>query len=189
MAKDRSDPKVQQLLKKLDSLYIEIKSDEHYEATPSLAYGYHDPFEIPIAPCEVCSFKPQVNCVTEAPAPKRWQCICECGRKPKSVRKKTWQAAIEWNWINLNSLNYRDLPLFGLANLDAEQAHQRLVGFRRNLELRKNIAEIEGHIARLTERSIGIEQPGKGYTEKLDAYLMWCMWGLRLTKIEKQLSK
>lgn len=80
------------------------------------------------------------------------------------------------------------MPLFGLRDLSPEMAHKRLAGMRRNLELRKNIAQIEGTVAILTDRSIGIEQPGKGYTRKLDAYLMWCLWGLRLTKITKSRS-
>lgn len=184
MPRHHSDPKVQYLLNKLDVLYEEIKSDEHYEATPSVAYGTHDPLDVPLAPCEYCSIIPTVKKVQDKPV--KWRAECLCGHRPKSVRKKQWQAALEWNWINLNGFDYRELPLFGLSRLTPDEAHQRLVGFRRNLELRKNIANIEGDIARLTSRSIGIEQPGKGYTERLEAYLMWCMWGLRLTKLEKQ---
>lgn len=187
MTARHSNPKVAYLLTKLDTLYTEIKSDEHYEATPSVAYGAHDPFDVPLVPCEVCFEAPLI--AQSQDRPLRWLHQCSCGRRIKTSRKKPWQAALEWNWINLGSFDYQDMPLFGLGNLDATRAHQRLAGIRRNLELRKSIARIEGDVARLTERSIGIQQPGKGYTEKLEAYLMWCMWGLRLTKQAKLESK
>jgi hypothetical protein len=181
----QSEPKVSNLMKKLDDMYAELKSDEHYEDTPSVAYGRHDPFDVPVSPCEVCSKHPSLE---QPQASSRWLYVCKCGRRPSAVRKAPWQACIEWNSINLNNTDYRALPLFGLKDLSPEPAHKRLAGMRRNLELRKNIAQIEGTVAILTERSIGIEQPGKGYTRKLEAYLMWCLWGLRLTKVAKSSS-
>lgn len=54
-----SEPKVSALLKKLDDMYDELKSDAHYEGTPSVAYGHHDPFDVPVTLCEVCS-KPRI---------------------------------------------------------------------------------------------------------------------------------
>jgi hypothetical protein len=187
MTQRHSDPRVQRLLEKLDGLYEELKSDEHYEMTESVAYGHHDPFDIPTCICDACGEQPTMEMARSEPP--RWSMVCRCGRKPPSVRKSQWQAMLEWNGINLASFDYRDLPLFGLSNLDAETGHKRLAGFRRNLELRYNIATLEGDIARMTQRSLGIEQPGKGYTRRLQAYLMWCLWGLRLTKLAKQKTK
>jgi hypothetical protein len=145
MTQRHSDPRVQRLLEKLYGLYEELKSDEHYEMTESVAYGHHDPFDIPTCICDACGEQPTMEMARSEPP--RWSVVCRCGRKPPSVRKSQWQAMLEWNGINLASFDYRDLPLFGLSNLDAETGHKRLAGFRRNLELRYNIATLEGYCA------------------------------------------
>ena len=93
-----------------------------------------------------------------------------------------WQAALEWNWINLKSYDYRDLPLFGLSHLNPAEARVRLAAIRKNIELRKSLAAIETTVAIKTERGV-CQKPGKGYREKLDAYLKWSMWALRLVKV------
>jgi len=91
---------------------------------------------------------------------------------------------LEWNWINLSVYDYRSLPLFGLSSVGPTDARRRMACIRHNIELRKTLAGVETTIARKTNRSMGIEQPGKGYTERLESYLMWAMWALRLIKAE-----
>jgi len=177
----RKSMSLEYLIQKRQSLLDELHSDEHYESTPTIAYGHHDPLNVPEASCEICGNLPVMKKVDNPPL--RWAMFCECGRRAKTDRKRPWQAALEWNWINLGSYDYQALPLFGLSNLEPDAARQRMAGIRRNLEVRKGLAGVETTIARKTNRSMGIEQPGKGYVERLDAYLMWAMWALRLIKI------
>jgi len=42
------------MLKKRETLLAELRSDEHYELTPTVAYGNHDPFNVPEVVCEAC---------------------------------------------------------------------------------------------------------------------------------------
>ncbi|MEX7625643.1 hypothetical protein AB6V67_25125, partial [Serratia marcescens] len=82
--------------------------------------------------------------------------------------------------INLGTQDYRQLPLFGLGSLSLESARQRMVGIRRNLELRKSLAGIERTIA----HKEGQRPPGKEYQQRLEAYLQWAMLALRLLKVK-----
>nr|WP_236901772.1 hypothetical protein [Enterobacter hormaechei]AXJ99535.1 hypothetical protein [Enterobacter hormaechei]AXJ99794.1 hypothetical protein [Enterobacter hormaechei] len=103
-----------------------------------------------------------------------------CGKTIPQHRKRPWQAAIAWNQINLGTQDYRQLPLFGLGSLSPESARQKMVGIRRNLELRKSLAGIERTIAHRE----GQRPPGKEYQQRLEAYLQWAMLALRLLKVK-----
>lgn len=178
MSKDnRESMTLEYALEKRKTLLAELHSEEHYNQTPTLAFGYHDPFSVPEVVCEDCGCAPEMRAEGT-----RYITGCPCGRRIKVPQKKHWQAALEWNWINLKAYDYRDLPLFGLSKLGPTEARERLAAIRRNLELRKTLAGVETTVARKTDRQV-CQQPGKGYVEKLDAYLKWSMWALRLVKV------
>ena len=165
------------LREKRQRLLDELHSDSHYDATETIAYGAHDPFDVPVCACEKCDSTPAMNRVQDRPA--RWMMICECGNQVKQARRRPWEAALDWNMVNLANFHYQDVPLFGLSSLSQSDAHARLVSIRVNLELRRKVVGLSRVIGQRTRE---IEVPGKKYQERLDAYLQWCLWGLRLTK-------
>lgn len=168
-------------IEKRDRILAELRSLEHYEQTETLAYGYHDPFSIPLARCDTCQGKAQMQKAADAPI--RWSMVClGCGNSIREPRRRPWQAALAWNQVNLSSQNYQRLPLFGLADLKPDEAHERMAGIRHNLELRKSLAGIERTIA----HKKGLRPPGKLYQQRLDAYLQWALLALRLIKKRKQ---
>ncbi|AZT48732.1 hypothetical protein C6Z68_003671 [Salmonella enterica subsp. enterica serovar 4,[5],12:i:-] len=164
---------------KREKLLAELKSDEHYNQTETVAYGHHDPLSVPVAVCDSCHGRAQMQKVIGSPV--RWNMVClVCGKTIPQHRKRPWQAAIAWNQINLGTQDYRQLPLFGLGSLSPESARQKMVGIRRNLELRKSLAGIERTIAHRE----GQRPPGKEYQQRLEAYLQWAMLALRLLKVK-----
>lgn len=164
-------------IRKRERLADELHSDEHYNATETVAYGHHDPLSVPVASCEKCGGRGRME--KRSGKKVRWIVVCtDCNQSAKDVRQRPWQAALAWNEVNLGTQDYRDLPLFGLTKVDPETARARMSGIRRNLELRKNLAGIETTIALKTDAS----PPGRGYHERLDAYLKWAMLALRLIK-------
>lgn len=163
---------------KRQKLLAELRSDEHYEQTDTVAYGHHDPFSVPVADCDSCGGRGQMRKLETKGI--RWVIVClGCKKQAKASQKRPWQAALEWNQINLGTQDYRKLPMFGLSNLEPAKARERMAGIRRNLELRKNLAGIERTIAHKTER----RPPGKEYQQRLEAYLKWSMLALRLIKV------
>lgn len=165
------------LKEKRQRLLDELHSDEHYDATETIAYGEHDPFDVPVCACDRCGSLPSMTRVKNRPA--RWQMICRCGNQVKQARRRPWEAALDWNMTNLNSYSYEDMPLFGVSSLSVSDAHRRLVSIRANLELRRKITGLSRVIGQRTRE---IDVPGQKYQERLDCYLQWSLWGLRLTK-------
>lgn len=103
---------------KQQKLLEELRSDEHYDQTDTVAYGHHDPFSVPVTACENCGGYGQMRKVEQKAI--RWVVVClGCGKQAKAPQKRPWQAALEWNQINLGGQDYRDLPLFGLSKLEA----------------------------------------------------------------------
>lgn len=172
------------LRQKRARLLDELHSDEHYDATETIAYGEHDPFDVPVCSCEECGGTPIMTRVTDRPV--RWLMVCCCGNQGSEGRRRPWEAALDWNMVNLSSYRYSDLPLFGLAYLSPSDAHGRLISIRGNLELRRKIVGLSNVIAQRTGED---GAPGKKYMERLAAYHHWCLWGLRLTKLAKKDSQ
>lgn len=169
------------LRQKRQAVLDELHSDSHYDQTAAIAYGDRDPLDVPLATCDHCGCKPQIEEASQHPV--RWTVVCRCGRRSKPNRPRPWQAALEWNNVNLTGHEYRGLPLFGLRHLSPKQAHERMKGIRRNLELRK---ALNGLTLEIHRRSGQLNPPGRGYQERIEAYLQWSMWALRLTKVAIQ---
>lgn len=169
---------------KRQAILDELHSDEHYEDTETLYYGDHDPFSVPIAPCDGCGHLPRM--IKDQERPVRWIMQCSCGERSSQSRPRPWQAALDWNMKNLSVFDYKELPLFGLGSLGPEDAHKRLVGIKSNLELRRKLLGLSRTIGQRTKE---IEVPGKKYQERLDAYLQWSLWALRMTKLARSSKK
>ena len=152
-----------------------LKSDEHYENTDTLAYGHHDPLSVPMPVCDSCGSKGQMQ---KVPGEKiKWQVAClGCNKTIQTPQRRPWQAALMWCDINLGSMTYKSLPLFGLSELSESDAKLRMLGIRRNLELRKNIAGLERTIANKLKK----RPPGREYQQRLEAYLKWSLLAIRL---------
>ena len=170
---------------KRDALRNELHSDQHYENTPTLAYGEHDPLEVPVVPCERCGGYPKITVVGQG-SRIRYHATCGgCGYRLKEPNGQKWQPLLSWAGVNLTVQNYRDLPLFGLRLLEPTEAHRKMVGIRRNLEIRTKLAVLEREIARRE----GTRPPGKLYQTRLGAYLKWALLALRLTKLQVEIAK
>lgn len=166
---------------KREKLLAELRSDEHYEQTDTVAYGHHDPFSVPVATCDSCEGRGQMRKLEQNGI--RWVVVClGCGKQANVPQRRPWQAALEWNQINLGTQDYRELPLFGLSGFEPNEARERMAGIWRNLELRKNLAGIERTIA----HKMDLRPPGKEYQQRLEAYLKWAMLALRLIKVAEK---
>ena len=156
------------------TLRKELSSEDHYEKTETTTYGQHDPFKVKVVNCDICNNVPKYSIINRKYV---YTCVlCKTGEK--DLQQTEWKAALFWNSKNLNSISYKDIPLFGLSSLTAKQAHKRLVSIRENIELRKKLASVE--------RRISIEnntrQPGRKYRRRLEAYLKWSVYAIRLAK-------
>lgn len=173
----RKEITYQQALIQREKLQDELRSEAHNIKTETLVYGDYDPFVVDAPRCDSCGSDPIEEGVgTEI---VRWQLRCPgCNKTIQHPQRHLWQARLLWCERNLGNLNYTDLPLFDLQDLPPPMARRRMSGIRRDLELRKSLAQMEAIIA-LEEQS---RAPGKLYRKKLDAYLRWAMLSLRLIK-------
>ena len=169
------------MLAKLERLQRELDSIQHYARTPTRHYGEHDPMQVPTVACEDCGATPRMR--KAAGKTLRWVVTCpDCQKTGGPPQKRPWQAALAWNRINLRNGDYRELPLFGLARLTPAEAHQRLLGIRKDLELRKKRVGVKRRIAQLR----GERPPGKTYQQRLDAYLQWAILAQSLVKLQRK---
>ena len=168
------------LARKRRLILAELRSQAHFEATDTNLYEGHDPFDVPLARCESCGGKAIVECAGNNPP--RWIVSCQgCERHTRETRAWPYLAALAWHQMNLSSLDYRELPLFWLNDLCPEAARKRMVGIRRDLELRTQLAGLDRQLARSQNR----RPPGKTYQRRLAAYLQWALLALRLIKVAK----
>lgn len=165
------------------SLIMELTSAEHYSDTPMVAYGTHDPFDVPLATCDSCKCAPESRRLTSGKK-IRWIVTCtSCGKNVAQPQKDSWLAALVWNGTNLTTQSYKSLPLFGLANLSPLAAKERISRIRHNLVLRISLCTTERAIAEISDP---LSKPGLKYQQRLDAYLKWAMHAHRLIKFAKQ---
>jgi hypothetical protein len=58
---NRESMTLEYALEKRKALLAELKSDEHYDQTPTVAFGHHDPFSVPEVACESCGGVPTLR--------------------------------------------------------------------------------------------------------------------------------
>jgi hypothetical protein len=169
---------------KLADLEAQLKSTEHREQTPTLEYGEHDPFSVALVGCEACGGQPQMS-ESSTSKGRRFAVVCsQCNRQAAPQwAKKAWAAALEWNGCNLRTApQYQALPLFGLGGMDPVAARQHLAAIRVNLEKRKKAAGLRRSLRQ--EGQGNRKPPGVQYQWRLEAYLKWAMYALRLVKFQ-----
>lgn len=177
------DAQLEELIAKRAKLYEELTSDQHYLDTPTLCYGDHDPFVVPIANCDSCRCSAQAVATPSGQKKPRWIVACtSCGKRTDQPQKDCWLAALMWNGVNLASQSYKTLPLFGLAQLSPLEARDKISKVRHNLVLRIGLCSVERALAERTNR---FTRPGLMYQQRLEAYLKWAMLAHRLIKAEK----
>lgn len=170
---------VQQALDQLVKFKNELASEKHCERTETRDYGTHDPFVVPLVRCEKCNNYPDISLVWPEKLKTNIYCS-DCCRRIHHPQSAEWKAKLHWWAINLNSSSYRDIPLFGVSHLDVPAARRRVAGIRRDLELRKGIAEAEWVLSEIMDT----RPPGREYLAKLDCYLGWSMLALALMKLK-----
>lgn len=167
------------LIEKRQRLLDELNSSAHGERTETTYYGSYNPFDVPLVHCDTCRVAPTMTRVDAHN--NRWDIVCpRCKKRIQHPQQEPWKALLLWSQKNLGDQRYRDLPLFGLAPLDAPAARRRLAGIRRDLELKKGIATADELLANVP----GFRSPGHEYQACLDAYMGWAMLGLALLKRE-----
>lgn len=175
---------LEQLQIKRHHIMEQLQSDEHYAATDTLVYGTHDPLRVSIPPCDSCGGQAALD-KPQSPKP-RWSIMCpRCNKTIQSPQAKPWRAALMWCERNLGSMDYRDLPLFGLSQLNPREARARMVGIKHNLELRRRLIGLDRAIAAHTHTG----HPGRGYEERMEAYVKWAALALRLIKHAERIEQ
>ena len=139
-------------------------------------YGDHDPFQIPVFPCDECG---KIPVLRQTGKGSKWNMDCPCGKSLTEPQRVPWQALLAWDSINLSGYKYDELPLFALAGLSPDEAFKKMKEVRRFLEVKLKIIGLQRTFAQRTGQS----SPGKGYQQKLEAYLKWSMLALRLIKM------
>lgn len=161
--------------KKLYGIQREILSDEHYERTPTRHYGQFDPLAQTVEHINRCAACGAFARLTRNERRYQVKCVRCTGSGP--VARKPWQAIVDWNKSPLSTNpSYRTLPLFGLASLAPAEAKERLIGIRRDLELRTKEAGLERNLGK------GV---GENYLQRLKALLAWCIYAQGLVKLEE----
>jgi hypothetical protein len=168
---------------KLAQIESELEEGKREQKLESLAFGEHDPFEVPMNSCENCGGTARVE---QRTARKGLRFIARCQQcdvvPSEEWAKRPWLAALDWNGKNLGTApHYAELPLFGLAGRSAEDAKAHLVAIRENLEKRRKAAGLRRS---LRQEKQGPRPPGKQYQQKLDSYLKWSMYALRVMKVQ-----
>lgn len=170
---------IAEAMEKRQKLHDELYSDAHYERTETTNYGSYNPFDVPLVPCDTCHVAPTMAKVSQHN--NRWDIHCpECKKRIQHPQSEPWKALLLWSQKNLAGHDYSNLPLFGLAHLDVPAARRRMAGIRRDLELKKGIADVESLLSKITD----IPEPGREYQARLDAYMAWAMLALALLKRE-----
>jgi hypothetical protein len=167
----------EQLQEKRARLLSVLNSPEHKRSIVTRDYGSHDPRIAPLPPC-VCGAPAELAMLENG----RWEVCCTgrgCGKKIRDPQLHDWAACLDWCQLNLDSLNYQELPLFGLKGLDRAAAKVRLVSIYDDLLIRSQIATLD---VSLSERTHQHAAPGRDYIEKLHAYRDWARLGLRILK-------
>lgn len=167
----------------IEKLRSQLSSEQHQIETPTLAYGPHNPLEVDLTLCDTCSGEGVLGQSNADNAKLRWQVRCRCCSKVSGQpTRNPWTAALMWNGVNLQSMRYSELPLFGLTDLSPRDAHERIKGIRANLVLRIALCSAQ---RQLFNAGGSNRKPGTTYTAKLEAYLMWAMLAHRLIKLAK----
>jgi hypothetical protein len=151
-------------------LLEELNSDEQNQIT---TYGDHDPFSVPILRCDKCGEDGLLKHERHSNGNFKYFVQCTgCGNFHKTMGKSPELGILLWNIINPNGFYYARFPLFGISGLSPEEAKDRMMKIRRNLEIRDNLAVIEV----ITNPVVGQQKPAIMYKKRIKLYLHWAIW-------------
>lgn len=172
--------KIAELTARRIALLDELTSSEHYSETPSVSFGSHDPFDVPIATCDSCNSNAESCKVASGHKKVRWVVCCtSCEKRITQPQKDPWMAALVWNGANLTTQCYRSMPLFGITHMTPAEAKERITKVRHNLVLRISLCAVDRAIAEISDSH---SKPGLMFQRRLEAYLKWAMHAHRLIK-------
>lgn len=156
-------------------LLDQLNTPAHDDKLITRDYGEHDP-RVVVFPVCGCG-KPGV--LKQLPSGK-WSAACEgCGKQIRNPQLSEWSASLQWCQLNMDQMDYDELPLFGLKGLDPAQAKARLTLIYDDLLLRCQLATLDKS---LNERTHDHPAPGRDYAERLFAYRDWAKLALSLVK-------
>lgn len=167
---------IHELQAKRAVLNEQLHSEAHLAAVITRDYGEHDPRIAPFPPC-TCGAPGRLQRDDKG----KWMACCSrCEKQIPSAQKYDWAACLEWCLLNLEQLDYQQLPLFGLEGLDRQAAKTRLTSIFNDLILRCQIASLD---LTLYQRTRETSPPGLEYFERICAYRDWAKFALRLIKV------
>jgi len=168
---------VAELQEKRTKLHDQLQSEAHQATVLTRDYGEHDPRIAPFPPC-TCEAPGRLQRDEKG----KWMACCSrCEKRIPSAQQHDWAACLEWCLLNLEQLDYQQLPLFGLEGLDRQAAKSRLTSIYNDLILRCQIACLD---LALYQRTRENSPPGLEYYERICAYRDWAKFALRLIKIQ-----
>lgn len=127
------------LLEGRESIVELLASPEYEAALITVDYGKNDPFDTPFPAC-TCGARAK----TLARPNGRWMARCSvCDRSIRNPQITEWDAKIHWCQMNLEQMDYRSFPLFGLEHLDVYSAKSRLSSIYHDLMYKSQIASLD----------------------------------------------
>lgn len=167
---------------KRQALLDRLHSVEHRAGVVTREYGPHDPRIAPFPAC-LCGAPARLQ---KLPTGK-WFARCSvCERAIRDPQVNDWSACLQWCAMNLQRLNFQDLPLFDIQGLDPVTAKRRMKSIYEDLLLRSQIATLDTSIS---ERTHAHPAPGRDYSERLFAYRDWAKLALQLLKLTADAEK
>nr|WP_153606269.1 hypothetical protein [Pseudomonas aeruginosa] len=171
----RADVTVKQIRSKRQALIDKLRSPEHLDTVATRDYGTHDPLIAPFPPC-ACGAPGRLERLPNG----KWMASCsDCPKAIPAPQQHDWAACLQWCQLQLDQLDYRALPLFGLEGMDHSQARARLISIYDDLNLRCQVATLDLSLSRRTHAH---QAPGLEHYERLCAYRDWAKLALRLVK-------
>lgn len=169
---------VKQLQDKRLELLQKLHSPEHVASVVTRDYGEHDPRIAPFPPCS-CGAPARLEMLDDG----KWNARCtSCDKRILDPQKYDWAACLQWCLLNLDQLDYQQLPLFGLQDLDRQSAKVRLSSIYHDVLLKSQIGTLD---LSLSERTREHQAPGRDYMEKIFSYRDWAKFALSLIKVPR----
>lgn len=159
-------------LERLIAVQAILDSEAHYQATPTRAYGDIDPVNgaaQTLFPCACGGASRLLQDLVPLAKGRRTRHFVQCSAcgQTSIQARSAWGAVVLWNKSPAaQHPRLQAFPFFGIQALPLEVAADRLRAIRRDLELRKEEAELQS--------TLRIEV-GRNYFERIQAYLGWVL--------------
>ncbi len=158
MSDDRKSMTTEYLLEKQKNIATKLESDEHGTTLEPMYYGNADCFNIKLARCDTCQGDARTVAMDDR-GKIRWFTYCMgCNKATMNNRKQSWLSIFDWASMNLNSLDYKDLPFFKLKNLNHEDAKIEMTDIKNKIELKRKSLGIKNKFepSRCLEKQLAV---------------------------------